>query len=106
MTTEQLADARVLAAALAGVAADRLSDEEVRAAVNSMGEWFRDTAPLSAADAATIILDGVRAGTWRILVGDDALALDAAMRADPLDLYRPDSPTLAAVFPDMPRREE
>ncbi|MEV4179112.1 SDR family NAD(P)-dependent oxidoreductase [Nonomuraea sp. NPDC049709] len=106
MTAEELADARVLAAAFAGVPADRLSDEEVRAAVKSMGEWFRDTAPLSAADAATVILDGVRAGTWRILVGDDARALDAAMRADPLDLYRPDSPTLAAVFPDMRRREE
>ncbi|HEX4816749.1 MAG TPA: SDR family oxidoreductase [Nonomuraea sp.] len=106
MTAEELADARVLAAAIAGVPADRLSDEEVRAAVNSMGEWFRDNAPLSAADAATVILDGVRAGTWRILVGDDAHALDAAMRADPLDLYRPDSPTLAAVFPDMRPREE
>ncbi len=33
---------------------------------------FRDNAPMSAAQAATIILDGVRADTWRILVGDDA----------------------------------
>ncbi|MFD9946283.1 SDR family NAD(P)-dependent oxidoreductase [Nonomuraea sp. NPDC059023] len=106
MTAEELADARVLAAAVSGVPADRLSAEEVRAAVKSMGEWFRDTAPLSAADAATVILDGVRAGTWRILVGDDAHALDAAMRADPLDLYRPDSPTLTAAFPDMYRHEE
>ncbi|RJL35311.1 SDR family NAD(P)-dependent oxidoreductase [Bailinhaonella thermotolerans] len=106
MTAEELAQARVLAAAAAGVPAERLSDEQVRDAVKSMGEWFRDSAPLSAADAAAVILDGVRAGTWRILVGEDARALDAAMRADPLDLYRPGSPTLAAVFPDLPRREE
>src|SRR6476659_3928270 len=33
---------------------------------------FRDKAPLSAAQAATIILDGVRSGAWRILVGQDA----------------------------------
>ncbi|MGR6918688.1 SDR family NAD(P)-dependent oxidoreductase [[Actinomadura] parvosata] len=106
MTGAELADARLRAAIVTGVPAEQLSDEEVRAAAKSMGEWFRDSAPLSAAGAATVILDGLRAGTWRILVGDDAHALDAAMRADPLDLYRPDSPTLAAVFPDMRRREQ
>ncbi len=31
----------------------------------------RDKAPLSAAQAVTIILDGVRSGSWRILVGED-----------------------------------
>ena len=35
-------------------------------------DWFRNTAPTTAAEAATIILDGVRAGQWRILVGEDA----------------------------------
>ncbi|UBU18164.1 SDR family NAD(P)-dependent oxidoreductase [Nonomuraea gerenzanensis] len=100
MTAEQLADARALAAAISGVPAGGLSDEAVRAAVKAMGETFRDHAPLSPAEAAAIILDGVRAGTWRILVGDDARALDAAMRADPLDLYRSDSPTLAKLFGD------
>jgi hypothetical protein len=29
----------------------------------------------------------VRAGKWRILVGDDALALDEAVRADPENAY-------------------
>ena len=48
---------------------------------------FRDKAPLSASDAATIILDGVRSGAWRILVGEDAKALDAAVRAKPDDAY-------------------
>jgi hypothetical protein len=51
------------------------------------GEMFRDNAPLSAEQAATIILDGVRAGKWRILVGDDAHTLDEAVRADPEGAY-------------------
>ncbi|MGW3352546.1 SDR family NAD(P)-dependent oxidoreductase [Nonomuraea rubra] len=106
MTAEELADARPLAAAVTGVPADRLGDEEVRMVVKGMGEAFRDNAPLSATDAATVILDGVRAGTWRILVGDDARALDAAMRADPLDLYRPDSPTVADMLANVRPREE
>ena len=42
---------------------------------------FRDSALLSAAEAATIILDGVRSGAWRILVGEDANMLDAFVRA-------------------------
>ena len=48
---------------------------------------FHDTAPLSAAGAATIILDGVRSGAWRILVGQDAHLLDAFIRAHPEDAY-------------------
>jgi NAD(P)-dependent dehydrogenase (short-subunit alcohol dehydrogenase family) len=48
---------------------------------------FRDSAPLSAADAATVILEGVRAGAWRILVGDDADGLDRYVRAYPDDAY-------------------
>src|SRR5882762_9743791 len=48
---------------------------------------FRDKAPLSAAGAATIILDGVRSGAWRILVGEDAKKLDAQVRAKPEGAY-------------------
>jgi NAD(P)-dependent dehydrogenase (short-subunit alcohol dehydrogenase family) len=48
---------------------------------------FRDNAPLSAAGAAAIILDGVRSGEWRILVGEDAKRLDAAVRANPGAAY-------------------
>jgi short-subunit dehydrogenase len=43
---------------------------------------FRDKAPLSAAQAATIILDGVRSGAWRILVGQDAAMIDERIRAN------------------------
>ena len=48
---------------------------------------FREKARLSASDAATIILAGVRSGAWRILVGEDAKTLDAAVRARPDAAY-------------------
>jgi len=48
---------------------------------------FHDAAPLSAAGAATIILDAVRSGAWRVLVGDDARRLDEYVRANPDDAY-------------------
>jgi hypothetical protein len=43
--------------------------------------------PSTAAQAATVILDGVRAGKWRILIGDDAHAVDRLVRASPEDAY-------------------
>jgi NAD(P)-dependent dehydrogenase (short-subunit alcohol dehydrogenase family) len=70
-----------------GVPTDGVSDDEIRNMMKMAGEMFRDNAPLTAAQAATIILDGVRAGKWRILVGDDAQALDEAVRADPEGAY-------------------
>jgi hypothetical protein len=48
---------------------------------------FRDKAPVSAEQAATVILDGVRSGTWRILIGEDARMLDQMVRADPVAAY-------------------
>ena len=50
-------------------------------------QGFHDSAPLSAAGAATVILDGVRSGAWRILVGADARSLDEYVRAYPDDAY-------------------
>jgi NAD(P)-dependent dehydrogenase (short-subunit alcohol dehydrogenase family) len=50
-------------------------------------QGFYDSAPLSAAAAATVILDGVRSGAWRVLVGDDARRLDSYVRANPDDTY-------------------
>ena len=63
------------------------SDEDIRTGLQFQAEQFRDAAPLSAGDAATIILDGVLAGEWRILVGDDAVALDELVRANPEEAY-------------------
>jgi len=47
----------------------------------------RDNAPTTAAQAATIILDGVRREAWRILVGEDAHVLDRLVRAAPETAY-------------------
>ena len=34
-----------------------------------------------------MILDGVRSGAWRILIGDDARLIDEAVRANPDAAY-------------------
>ena len=65
------------------------SDEEIRLGIQAMAEAFRDAAPMTAEQAATVILEGVRAGRWRILVGDDAHVLDEMVRADPENAYEP-----------------
>jgi NAD(P)-dependent dehydrogenase (short-subunit alcohol dehydrogenase family) len=65
------------------------SDEDVRQMMLAMAEGFRDAAPTTAAQAATIILDGVRAGEWRILVGDDARVIDEMVREAPGAAYEP-----------------
>ena len=70
-----------------GVATDGLSDDVIENMMRMFGEMFRDNAPVTAEQAAKIILDGVRAGKWRILVGDDAVAIDEAVRADPEKAY-------------------
>jgi hypothetical protein len=64
-----------------------IGDEDLRSMLEMMGTMFRDNAPMTAAEAATVILDGVRNEEWRILVGDDAQKLDKAVRADPLAAY-------------------
>ena len=70
-----------------GALPEGASAEDVRQLLIKANADFRDKAPLSAADAATIILDGVRAGTWRILVGEDARMLDKLVRAAPETAY-------------------
>ena len=73
-----------------GMDADKLSDAEVQKMSEEQARRFHDDAPTSAAQAATIILDGVRNETWRILVGDDAHHLDAIVRKAPELAYEPD----------------
>ena len=65
------------------------SDEEIRLGLQMQGEMFRDAAPTSAAEAAAIILEGVRNEQWRILVGDDAERLDELVRETPEHAYEP-----------------
>jgi hypothetical protein len=67
----------------AGLLPEGASADELRQMLVRFGDDFRDKAPLSAAGAATIILDGVRSGAWRILVGEDAKMIDEKVRAKP-----------------------
>ncbi len=64
-----------------------MTDDMVRSMVRASVEQFRDGAPTTAAQAATTILEGVQRNEWRILVGEDAVALDAAVRNDPVGAY-------------------
>lgn len=80
-----------------GMDGDKLTDVQIGEMVKMMGEGFRDMAPMSAAEAATVILDGVRNGEWRILVGEDAKALDEAVRADPWSAYGEAGLTIGTV---------
>jgi NAD(P)-dependent dehydrogenase (short-subunit alcohol dehydrogenase family) len=71
----------------AGLLAKSASADDLRRMLVRLATDFRDKAPVSAAQAATIILDGVRAGAWRILIGEDAKMIDAAVRAKPEAAY-------------------
>jgi NAD(P)-dependent dehydrogenase (short-subunit alcohol dehydrogenase family) len=71
----------------AGLLAEDPSADDLRQMLVRICNDFRDKAPMSAAQAATIILDGVRSGAWRILVGKDATMIDAAVRATPEAAY-------------------
>lgn len=86
LTADDLAAMRE-AASRNGIDVSGVSDDELRTFVRMQGEQFRDNAPTSAASAATAIIDGVRAGRWRILVGPDAQVLDERVRADPEHAY-------------------
>jgi hypothetical protein len=73
-----------------GVPVDTLSDEQIQAIALDRARAFREEAPTTAAQAAKIILDGVKAGEWRILVGDDAHKLDSWVRQSPEEAYSPE----------------
>ena len=69
-----------------GIDPKSLTEDQIIEMANAS---FRDTAPMSPAEAAKVILDGVRVGKWRILVGKDAEFLDKCVRADPENAYTP-----------------
>jgi NAD(P)-dependent dehydrogenase (short-subunit alcohol dehydrogenase family) len=65
------------------------TNDEIRSLMQERAEAFRDDAPTTAAEAAKIILDGVREERWRILVGRDAEILDRMVRESPEEAYEP-----------------
>jgi hypothetical protein len=70
-----------------GIDTAPMSDEDIQKIAEERARCFRDEAPTSAAAAAKIILDGVKAERWRILVGDDARRLDERVRQTPERAY-------------------
>lgn len=89
MSSEDVAQARATMLA-AGAPVGNLTDEHIRELMHQRAIAFRDQAPTTAADAAGIILNGVREERWRILVGDDAHHLDQLVRENPEDAYDED----------------
>ena len=73
-----------------GVDEAALSDEDIRERIQRQAQNFHDRAPTTAAEAAKIILDAVKAERWRVLVGEDAHQLDERVRADPERAYDAD----------------
>jgi NAD(P)-dependent dehydrogenase (short-subunit alcohol dehydrogenase family) len=71
----------------AGALPEDASADDLRQMLVRVNTDFRDKAPLTAAAAATVILNGVRSGAWRILVGQDAEWIDAAVRDKPEAAY-------------------
>lgn len=54
---------------------------------HALGSLFSDYQPLSSQQAAEEILAAVSAGNWRVLIGQDAEAVDARIRAEPGSAY-------------------
>jgi NAD(P)-dependent dehydrogenase (short-subunit alcohol dehydrogenase family) len=64
-----------------------MTDDEIRAMMLDRAKRFLEEAPTTATQAAKIILDGVKADRWRILVGDDAHRIDEMVRESPESAY-------------------
>jgi len=94
MSTDDVADVRDQLEKR-GIPVGAMTDDEIRAAMHQLALSFRDNAPVTAAQAATVILDGVRNDAWRILIGEDAHALDRMVRASPEAAY--DTPFMEAL---------
>ena len=88
---EQLSDAEVMGMIpdvgrtvliAMGLLPENFTADDFRRAIPRLKDAFRDQGFLPA-QAASIILDGVRSGAWRILVGKEAKLLDEQARANP-----------------------
>ena len=65
-----------------GLLPENFSGDDLRRAIPRLKEELEGKG-FTAAQAATVILDGVRSGAWRILVGAEAKMLDEQVRANP-----------------------
>jgi len=86
MSDEQLNEERERIARM-GFQVEGVSNDQIRQALLQRAEDFLNYAPMTAAEAAKVILDGVREERWRILVGEDAAVLDRLVREAPEEAY-------------------
>src|SRR5262245_22738147 len=86
MSPAEIAELRLRLAA-SGRDLSQVSDADLQAFALQRARQFLENAPTSAAAAASIIIDAVKPGRWRILVGDDAKQLDELVRQAPEDAY-------------------
>jgi NAD(P)-dependent dehydrogenase (short-subunit alcohol dehydrogenase family) len=89
LTPAQLQLARSRVAAM-GIDISAMTDADLENRIRERARRFLEDAPMTAAQAATVILDGVKADRWRILVGEDAHVIDRMVRADPEHAYEVD----------------
>src|SRR6516162_2410205 len=89
VTGRQIAFARARIASM-GRDVSKMSDEDIGKLIAERERRFTENAPTSAAEAAAIILDGVKADRWRILVGPDAQIIDEMVRTSPGRAYDTD----------------
>jgi NAD(P)-dependent dehydrogenase (short-subunit alcohol dehydrogenase family) len=82
-------------AAMGIAGAEAMDEEQLLETQKERIKFFETNAPTTAAKAARIILDGVKADRWRILVGDDVTRLDKRVRRDPEAAYDVDFPAYA-----------
>ena len=86
MTAKEIAQMRARVASM-GIDVGKLSDGDIAKLAEERARRFLEEAPTSAAEAAKIILDGVKADRWRILVGRDAELIDRRVREAPERAY-------------------
>ncbi|WP_372785785.1 SDR family NAD(P)-dependent oxidoreductase [Phenylobacterium sp.] len=89
LSEDDLARARARIARM-GIDVTQIADDALQAMVAEQARRFLEEAPMTAAAAATVILDGVKADRWRILVGEDAHKMDTLVRKDPEAAYSPE----------------
>ena len=86
MNAKEIAQMRARVASM-GIDVSDLSDGDIAKLAEERARRFVEEAPTSAAQAAKIILDGVKADRWRILVGADAERIDQRVREAPERAY-------------------
>jgi len=70
-----------------GMPVHNFSIDQIKEQIKENAESFKNNAPTTSAEAAEIILSAVKRKEWRILVGDDAKAIDQLVRNDPENAY-------------------